>query len=74
MRNSFGCEELEEVKEWLVGKVCCYRYVWTFLFSLVLARGEKAMLLSVSIDQRMEFDNTRSNLYFFFLFEADSAL
>lgn len=64
VRNSFGCEELEEVKEWLVGKVCCYRYVWTFLFSLVLARGERAMLFSVS-NQLIESKDTRSNLFFF---------
>lgn len=49
----------------------CLDFLFFSLPSLVLAL--RCYSLCQSID-RIESDNTRSNLYFFFLFEADSAL
>lgn len=55
VRQAFGWEELEEVKEWLVGKVCCYRYVWTFfLFFLPFFWFWRWEKISVSINQSIE--------------------
>lgn len=58
VREAFGWEELEEVKEWLVGKVCCYRYVWTLFFFFLFFWFWRWEKISVSINQSIESDNT----------------
>lgn len=78
VREAFGWEELEEVKEWLVGKVCCYRYVWTlfFFFSFFWGFGAGRKSQCQSID-RKNLNLTIPDLTHFLLFSlllADSAL